>query len=534
MQVGGAGFGDELEPLYDGEALVLPKDGGAAWYVMVPDKGLVTADLDDPACRVAVAATGEGAGRPTTGELHGKGSAVDLAALGGKVTRLELTAIGCAKARLRNAALIVPGPAPVVKKGAAPKNVLLLVMDSLRADRIRSIWPSARPETPFLDELVAKASVFTQFYVQGNETKCSHASIWTSLYPVNHKMIPPSSKIDPKWVTIEEVAKQAGLYTSGASGNGYITPSRGFGEKWDAFRNHIHDGGGLRAEDIEGKGFETLAGKEQAPWLLYLGWIDTHVSWRAKEPWLSKYADAAYKGPFKVEASGQAMGNVALGKMKITEADKQQVIALYDSNVSYQDEQIRKIFERLTTLGVLDQTMIIMTADHGDEQFEDGRVGHGASSRDSLAWVPGIIYYPPMFPGGRIPEGAESVDLVPTVADALGVAADPAWQGESLIPLANGVGRGYPRLSMSSKYENGHAVRMGTWKGYWAGGGRGALYDMSKNTDEKDDVSAQFPMAHRMLADALWTLRLYNAEWKKTAWGNPANQRAGFPEAMGE
>jgi arylsulfatase A-like enzyme len=268
--------------------------------------------------------------------------------------------------------------------------------------------------------------------------------------------------------------------------------------------------------------------------MLYLGWIDTHVSWRAKEPWASKYGDPSYAGPFKVEASGQAMGDVALGKKTITDADKTQVIALYDSNVSYQDSRIRSIFDRLQKLGILDQTMIVMTADHGDEQFEDGRVGHGASSRDSLAWVPAILYYPPMVPAGLVAEGGESVDIVPTVADALGVAPDPAWQGESLLPLVNGVGRGYPRMSMSSKYENGHAVRIGTWKGYWAGGGKGSLYDMSKNSDEKDDVSAAHAMPLRMIADALWTLRLYNAAWKKSAWGNPANQRAAFPEAMGE
>src|SRR5690606_2620439 len=279
LQVGGTPFGDELRPTFEADRLVLPDTAGLAWYVMVPDDGRVTADLADPACRVAVEVVAEN-GAPITGELRGKGAAVEVGAAAGKVARLTLTASGCPAARLANAALVVPGPAPTIERGPAPRHVLLLIMDSLRADRIRSIHPGARPEQPFLDGLVDKAAVFTQFYVQGNETKASHASVWTSLYPVGHKMIPPNSKISPDWMTVDEVARKAGLYTSGASGNGYITPKRGFGEAWDAYRNHIHEGGGLRAEDIAGKGWATLVGKETSPWFLSLGWIDTHVSWR--------------------------------------------------------------------------------------------------------------------------------------------------------------------------------------------------------------------------------------------------------------
>jgi arylsulfatase A-like enzyme len=534
MQVGGAGFGDELAASYDpaSKSLALPDGGGLAWYVMVPDGGLVTGDLGETGCKVAVRATPD-AGDAVTGELVGKGSAVSLAPLGGKVARLELTASGCPSARLANAGLVVAGAAPEVKRGPAPKHVLMLIMDSLRADRIHAINPDARPETPFFDEMVGKAAVFTQFYTQGNETKCSHASIWTSQYPVNHKMIPPNSSIDLKWFTVDDLAKQAGLFASGVSANGYITPKRGFGDAWDKFRNNIHDGGGLRAEDVSAKGWESLAGHEQEPWFMYLGWIDTHVSWRAKEPWFSKYDPEPYSGRFKNEASGVDMGKVAAGQLKVDDRDKKRIIAIYDSNVSYQADQARLLVAKLDELGVLKDTMVIMTADHGDEQFEAGRVGHGGSSLDTLVWTPLIVYYPPMIPAGKVAEGAESIDIVPTIADALGQKADPAWQGESLIPLVNGVGQGYPRLSMSSKYENGHAGKMGHWKAYYAAG-RGSLFDMAAEPTEKTDVSDQHPMAMRMVSDALWMLRTYNPEWKKSTWGNPANQRGQITVDLGE
>ena len=67
--------------------------------------------------------------------------------------------------------------------------------------------------------------------------------------------------------------------------------------------------------------------------------------------------------------------------------------------------------------------MLIVTADHGDEQWEDGRVGHGGSERETLLHVPLLIHYPPMFPAGKVTEGTEGIDIVPTIADALGVDA---------------------------------------------------------------------------------------------------------------
>ena len=174
IQVGGAPGGEQAPAIFDGgkKSLVMADKEGMAWYVTVPDKGLVTADLDDAACKVQVVATPEGGGA-VQGTLTGRGSAVDLAKLAGKPARLELTASGCPRAQLAGAALVVPGPAPAVKRGAPPKYVVLWVMDSLRADRVRTIiGESARPEVPVMDELAASSAVFTQAYVQGNETKC--------------------------------------------------------------------------------------------------------------------------------------------------------------------------------------------------------------------------------------------------------------------------------------------------------------------------------------------------------------------------
>ena len=537
VQIGGKQApADDDTRFYDSaaRALVLPDGGGMAWYATIPEGGLVTGDLDDGACQVQVVATAAD-GATAEGALVGLGSAVDLSKLAGKAARLELVASGCPKAALANAALVVPGAVAKAERGAPPKYVLLVIMDSLRADRVRPWNAAARPETPTFDKLAETSAVFLQHYVQGNESRVSHASIWTSMYPLGHGMIAADAKLPLAFTTIDELAKSAGLYVAGVSANGYVAPQRwGFGTAWHKFSNHIHEHLGLKGEDVVEHGLELINGKKE-PWFLYLGMIDTHVSWRAREPWISKY-DPGYDGRFADTFGGDDANRAAGGDIKLTDREIQHVRAIYDSDVSYQDKLLGDVIAKLEQWGLWDQTLLIVTADHGDEQWEDGRIGHGQSMRDMLIHVPLLVRYPPMVPAGKISEGVEVIDVVPTIADALGAPLDPGWQGESVIPLANGVGRGYPRLSFNSMYEDAHAGRLGAWKVRVPGAGTARVYDLAADPDEMKDIAGTPPAAigGRMVLDALWMLRTFNAEWKKSQWGNPANVSARFAADLGE
>ncbi|MBA3540917.1 MAG: sulfatase, partial [Deltaproteobacteria bacterium] len=514
------------------KALLLPKDGAMSWHVMVPDKAKLTADLADGSCTVGVLATAED-GATIEGKLNGTGSAVDLAALSGKAARIDLDGSGCALAAVSNANLVVAGDAATVKRGEPPKHVIFIIMDSLRADRVRPFNAKARPEVPNWEKLADSSALFMQNYVQGNESQVSHASMWTSMYLAKHKAAEMKDKLADKWVTIDEVAKKAGKFTAGASANGYIRPGRGYGASWDSnkYVNHIEKGLGLKGADILEKGMSFVQPKKDQPWFLYLGMIDTHVTWRAKEPWLGKY-DPGYKGRFQTSFGDDGPGGVP---KDLTDKEKEHVRALYDSNVSYQDDLLGKLVTQLQTWGIYDQTMIIITADHGDEQWEDGRMGHGASSRETLLHVPLLIHYPPMFPAGKYKEGSEGIDIVPTLADALGVAVDPEWQGMSLVPIANGAG-GYNLMSSSSQYENHHGARIGHWKLKLGGTGDPRVYNLTKDAREDKDLWGT-PAANigtRLVMDPMWLLRHWNVEWKKAQWGNAAAVSSRFAADLGE
>jgi arylsulfatase A-like enzyme len=512
------------------KALILPTGGQMRWYVAIPAKAMLVGDVADASCTVHAVATGEDGGT-AEGKLTGAGGAIDLSALGGKAARLDLEATGCASAALAGAALATPGDVPAAKRGDAPRNVVFVIMDSLRADRVRTFNPKARAETPNFDKLAENSTLFMNNYVQGNESQVSHAAMWSSNYLAKHKAIEMSDHLADKWMTIDEVAKKAGKLTVGASGNGYIRPARGFGSGWDKFVNHIEKGLGLRGADILEKGLSFVQAKKDQPWFLYLGFIDTHVTWRAKQPWMDKY-DGGYKGRFATELGDDGPGGFP---KDLTDREKDHVRALYDSNVSYQDDLIGQLVEKLKAWGVWDQTMLIITADHGDEQWEDGRVGHGGSERETLLHVPLVIHYPPMFPAARVTEGTEGIDIVPTLADALGVPLDPEWQGMSLVRLANG-GGGYPLLSFSSQYENAHGGRIGHWKLKIIGTQTPKLYDLTKDPNERDDVwgKPSTEIGARLLLDPMWLLRSWNVEWKKSQWGNAAAVTNRFAADLGE
>jgi arylsulfatase A-like enzyme len=326
-------------------------------------------------------------------------------------------------------------------------------------------------------------------------------------------------------------------------GNGFIDKFWGFGDGWDFLRNNIHGckkddtppcgplgGGGLSADALLGDAKKVLE-KTAKPLFLYIGTIDSHVSWRAHEPWISKYdsANGPYNGLFVKACLDPQLDKIVLGQMKISERDKTRIIALYDSDVSYNDKVLGELFDELKKLGHADDTMVILTSDHGEELWDHGRIGHGQSLREELVHVPLLIYYPPYFPAGRVvEEGVDVLDILPTITDALGAPTPDGVQGESLIPLAQGVGAGYPRPAIASQYELAHTMRLGAYKLWVGGSGEVKLFDAATDAHEEHDLAQTRNVERRVLTDAMGLWMANRNAWKKRRWGSPSNLLPAF------
>ena len=524
---------------WDGAArtLTLDRNAGVAWYVHLPPDAHLVAAVAGP-CRLEVAARTDD-GTQVGGLITAGRDRVELSGVGDRPVRLEVTARECPRAEVVDPRITVPGaPAVVPAPGPPPRYVVLWIMDALRADRIATFSPGARAEVPNLDELAKTSAVFRQYYVQGNESQTSHATLWTGSYPAVHNVrqagVGGSWRIPRQLAVLGELVGAAGLEPIAVTGNGFVTDSGGYGRGFTEFRNMMREkgviNGYLPGRQVLTAALERLDAHRAQPTLLFLGTVDTHGPWVARKPWIDRYSDPAYDGPFKVGGTAAGLGIIP-GQMGCTiippPADIERLRAIYDSAISYHDARVGDLIAALQRMGIYEQTMIVITADHGEELFEDGRCGHGGSLRDTLVRVPLLIHYPPRIAPAVVDEGVEEVDVLPTILDALGAPLPDQLQGQPLAPLAAGVDRGWPRPSYASQFEYAHTMRIGRWKLKVGKRGVPVTLDVVGDPDERLDLSAARPTVRRMLTDALGLFLATRVRWRKRSMGVVTNLAPG-------
>ena len=532
IQVGGSTppANAPLPKLSDGSRLLIPSGGALHYYAFVPKGGALALKGDGGACSLKVTVDGPQPGQRGASQTASlDGVPLSLTSHAGEIRRIGLRAEGsCDKLALDKAQLLAGGAAPPPLKIEKPRNVVFWLSDDTRADKFKLWNKSSRVDTPVLDEFSKRATRFAVTYSQGNESRVSHASLFTGLYPATHKFISDKAVLPDSFTIIPEVMKQAGLYTIAHIANGYITKRWGFGDGWDVLKNHIHEGGGLKSAELVGdaKQFLEKGPGKSKPFFLYLGTIDAHVSWRTYEPWISKYDPTPYNGPFMKGCMDPQLDKIVAGQLTVTARDRQRVLALYECDISYNDHHFGKLLELLKQTGHENDTMIIYTSDHGEEFWDHGRIGHGQSLRQELIHIPLWIYYPPLFPGGKVvEEGAELVDILPTMAEAFGQPIPKDVQGESLISVAQGLGQGYPRPAIASQYELAHVMRLSRYKLWVGGSGQVKLYNGQDDPGEQHELNQTEPLALRFVTDAMGMWMAYQGQWKKSRWGVASNHR---------
>ncbi len=520
----------------EADAIELAQDASLVWYVTVPEGGHLVGSVTE-GCTVEVRARNSD-GAFAGGMLRAPSARVDLTAMAGRVVALGLTARDCPRATITAPRIAVHGPPPAPRTDAPPpKYVVLWVMDTLRALNVPIFTPGARALTPNLDELAKTGAVFRQYYVQGNESQTSHSSVWTGLYPAVHNVrlagVGGSDRIQRKHTVIAEQLAAAGFTGAGSTANGYVNAWGGYTRGFREFRNLMHEPGAngiVLGERIVDAALGQLDRHRADRVFLFLGTVDSHYPWIVRRPWIDVYSPPPYDGPFQDRATAEVLGTRA-GSMGCGRVPPKREIdrlhAIYDSTISYQDKEVGRLVAQLRSWGIWDETMLIITADHGEELFEYNQCGHGSSTRDLLIRVPLLIHYPARLPGGTIiDEGAEGIDILPTVLDAIGAPAVPELQGRSLIPLAQGVGRGWAQPSYSSMFEYAHAMRIGRWKIRIPTSGVPLVHDMVEDPIERTNLAVTRAVERRMLTDNIGMFLALRKVWNKREWGVTTNLTA--------
>ncbi len=350
------------------------------------------------------------------------------------------------------------------------RRVILVSLDTLRADHL-SVYGYGRRTAPNLEVLVAAdAALFERAYAQAPWTLPSHMSIFTSLYPYAHGVNEADKRLSPEVVTLTEILRDAGLDTIALTDGAYMAKGYGFE---DGFDEYLDDSFGA----IPGKGGlertyphveRWLSKKRDSSFFLFLHTYDTHAPYAAREPWFSSFLPG---DPSTSEEKAQIEYLASLGESSYYELERfegmDRFVAAYDGMILWEDHVLGRLFAHLRELGIWDDTMIVITSDHGENFLDEGvYAGHGVFLHDAEIRVPLIVKFPGnRFGGQRSGAIVESIDIMPTILAALDVEAPEGviMQGHDLAALLAGQPDPSPAAYSSHGHIQGESVRTEEW-----------------------------------------------------------------------
>jgi arylsulfatase A-like enzyme/Tfp pilus assembly protein PilF len=354
-------------------------------------------------------------------------------------------------------------------------NVLLITLDTTRADHLGCYgYPNVR--TPNIDGLAAEGVLFKNTTAQSPLTLPSHSSIFTGNYPSRHGVRDNGGfYLGPENITLAELLKQNGWATSAFVGAFVLDSRWGLNQGFDYYYDNFDFAKykKISLDSVQREGGEVI--KAFFDWFKtngdrrFFSWIhfyDPHTPYEPPEPYKSEY-------------SGRPWG-------------------LYDGEIAYVDSLIGKVLESLRQKGVLDKTIIVIAADHGESLGEHGESFHAFFIYDATVSVPLILRLPASnLKSKTIDDQVENVDIMPTLLDLLGIAVPDEVQGRSLVPLLAGSRAGGDRMAYSESYYPRYhygwselkSLRSVRYKYIQAP--RPELYDIVRDPGERNNIFGQ-------------------------------------------
>ena len=372
-----------------------------------------------------------------------------------------------------------------------PPNLLLLVVDCLRGDAL-SVAGYARPTTPAIDALAGEGTRFSRASAQASWTRPSLPTLLTGLYPSEHGLLDftddpdaPAAALDESVVTVAERLHRAGYATAMVGEQHQLSPRFGLQQGFDLWQPKAGDGANIQRRFLEWQG--GLSGKR---FFAYLHYLELHWPYCPPKDLRGRFDE----GPSHLNPCAdwrQLRDDIRSGKYSVTAEDRQLLRARYDEELLGVDRTIGELVAELKRRRLYDDTLILVTGDHGEEFGEHGGFFHGQSLHEELLHVP-LVWKPPASwraPAGQVIDGlTEQRNAAATFLDAGGVARLPSGT-ESLVPWIRGERNDAPNRVAIAEGTDQIAVREGRWKliAAKARGGGYRLYDLDKDPGELRD-----------------------------------------------
>jgi arylsulfatase A-like enzyme len=332
-------------------------------------------------------------------------------------------------------------------KGSGNKpNIILISIDTLRADHL-SCYGYERETTPSTDTLSQDSVLFTHAYSPSPSTLPSHMSMLTSLYPTNHGLVtmplggPQGDvlRLDPAIMTLSDLMRTKDYVTAAFTGGAQISSQFGFSKGFDFYQEN--KGSILKdtAENLTEKVSEWLLTNQDKKFFLFLHTYQVHAPYIPPSPYNDIFLNnnAKWRKADLIEILSSRQGKYS----RLTPDERENLVALYDGEIKYTDELfIRPLISQLKKLGLYDQSMIILTADHGEEFYEHKGWEHGHSLYNENIHVPLIIKFPhSKHRGKKVESTARLIDILPTILEEVGIKKKNLnFDGRDLSELIDG------------------------------------------------------------------------------------------------
>jgi arylsulfatase A-like enzyme len=333
------------------------------------------------------------------------------------------------------------GPAPASAATGKAPNLIVISLDTLGAKYVG--FHGARPSpSPYLDELLGRSRTFLNAFAPYPNTLASHASLFTGLYPRRHNLYGGlQAYLEP--TTLAMVLADRGYRTAAVTEDAYVSSDFGFDRGFDSYENGSTE---IKAEFLgDAKTTFAMASdwlrqrQDEAPYFLFVHTYEVHDPYLARDEHAKRFAEElnpGYEGPYEDAYPGaiKSLGHNS-NRFPLAEADIRQMEALYHGEITYLDRLMRSFVAELEDLTDMENTLVVILSDHGDEFGEHGFVGHGESLYDPVLHVLLAFHWPSVLGQGPIEPVVSLVDVMPTVLEMLGADIPADLDGESLTSL---------------------------------------------------------------------------------------------------
>jgi arylsulfatase A-like enzyme len=302
-----------------------------------------------------------------------------------------------------------PGPA-----AADRPSVLLIVVDTLRRDHLGA-YGHPRSPSPNLDRLAADSVRYDDAVSQAPWTLPSVGSLLTSRQPGALGLTRFSSALGDDAVLLSELLQRHGYATGAVVSHRFCSSRWGFDQGFDVFdEDNARGHGAVTSPGVSDRALAFLDAHGERPFFLWLHYFDPHFDYLEHEGF-GRPRDAAYEGPIR---SGMEFPRLFELRGSLAPRDVDELRRIYESEIAFTDHHIGRVLDRLRESGRLERTVVVLTADHGEEFLEHGGLGHSRTLYQELLAVPLLVRIPGRAPG-VVTSRVALLDVLPTVLAAL-------------------------------------------------------------------------------------------------------------------